>query len=65
MKNSEGFVMPDGSIVHPANDAKAQADSSSPRDSRGRDRLLSAVYLGDASTVDALLSEEESVRENC
>jgi hypothetical protein len=61
LSGREGYVMPDGSRVDPANDHKYQADSSEPRETRGRDRLLTAVYLADVSTVDGLLEEEESV----
>lgn len=61
LSGREGYVMPDGSRVDPANDHKYQADSSEPRETWGRDRLLTAVYLADVSTVDGLLEEEESV----
>lgn len=57
----EGFKLPDGTIVDPADDAKMAGIGSASGDTRGRDRLLSAVYLGDVSTVDGLLQEEESV----
>jgi hypothetical protein len=56
--------MPDGTIVDPADDNRhaRMGDEETLRESRGRDRLLTALYLGDVSTVDGLLQEEESVR---